>query len=86
MDFCGLIERSIMVQQYIEENYDLLITEREPIVYLEHAKIELVINFASSLKRNNFRKIKEIIHVLKWINDEVTDEKVNDILNECSRI
>lgn len=45
---------------------------------------ELIMNFSSNLKRNNFRKIKEILHVLKWINGEVTDERVNDILDENS--
>jgi CRISPR-associated endonuclease Cas1 len=45
---------------------------------------ELVMNFSSSLKRNNFRKIKEILHVLKWINKEVSDVEVNNILNENS--
>jgi CRISPR-associated protein Cas1 len=47
---------------------------------------ELVMNFASSLKYNNFRKIKEMLHVLKWLNGEISDEKVNDILNEYSHI
>ena len=45
---------------------------------------ELIMNFSSSLKRNNFRKIKEILYVLKWINKEVSDVEVNNILNENS--
>ena len=47
---------------------------------------ELVMNFASALKKNNYRKIKEILHVLKWINGEVSNEKVNDILDEYSHL
>lgn len=46
----------------------------------------LVMDFSYNLKKRRFRIIKEMIWVLRYINGEISDENVEDILDEYSRI
>lgn len=47
---------------------------------------DLIIEFSSALKKNRFRIVKEMFHVLKYINGEIDDQKVEEILDEHNRI
>lgn len=47
---------------------------------------DLIVNFSLSLKHNRYRIVKEMFHILKYINGEINDKIVEDILDEYNRL
>jgi CRISPR/Cas system-associated endonuclease Cas1 len=45
-----------MTSSYVEECYDLLVTEREPICYFEHSKIKMLDGSLTAIKKDGTKE------------------------------